>query len=66
MTDLLASAYGVMTPPTPSPGFMRSRVPLTLSGDYGVVLPALNPKDDNSVVNIIYQASQLATPGGLR
>lgn len=54
----------MLAPPTPSPGFSRTRVPLDPGSDYGLSLPAFNPEDDNSVVNIIFQVTlQLAVCG---
>ena len=53
MTDQLSAR--ILTHPASVTGFQRDRVRLSLMGDYGVSLPALNPADYNSVVNVIYQ-----------
>ena len=35
--------------------YWQQRVSLTAPGNYSVVLPTLNPEDENSVVNVIFQ-----------
>ena len=35
--------------------YRRSRVELTEPGNYSVTLQTLNPEDENSVVNIVFQ-----------
>ena len=35
--------------------FWRERVNLTEPGNYSVALPTLNPEDENSVINVLYQ-----------
>ena len=37
--------------------FMRRRVELSPGANYSVVIPALNPEDVNSVVNVLFQVS---------
>jgi insulysin len=43
------------SPDTPRGGYQRRRVALSEPGTYGVTLPTLNPNDENSAVNVIYQ-----------
>ena len=35
--------------------FLRRRVNLTPGANYSIVIPALNPEDVNSVVNVLFQ-----------
>ena len=40
---------------TPFGHFTYSRVQIPTGSSYGVSIPTLNPDDDNSVVNLVYQ-----------
>ena len=58
--SLAGSNLGVgLHPPPTVPQFFghywRERVNLSAPGNYSIVVPTLNPEDENSVVNVIFQ-----------
>jgi len=44
-----------LTSSQPVGHFLRRRVNLTPGTNYSIVIPALNPEDVNSVVNVLFQ-----------
>ena len=55
-TQTLASPLSSkLTPSHPVGHFMRRRVSLSPGANYSIVIPALNPEDKNSVVNVLFQ-----------
>ena len=60
-SGLVNSQLGVGLSPLQTPNYQflghywRQRVNLSAPGSYSIVVPTLNPEDENSVVNVIFQ-----------
>ena len=51
----LSSSFSSNVPPRGD--YQRKRVTLSEPGTYGMTLPTLNPSDQNSAVNVVYQVN---------